>query len=303
MVTPGSLDRRKNLLEQFDIANRNRNQTNQGQRHDRQRQLAFDLVGSPKVRSALDLGREPIGLRESYGMTLFGQGALQARRLVEAGCKFVTVIWDEVGQLNAGWDTHVDHKNRLKNDLLPGFDAAFSALVLDLEQRGLLDETLIWVASEMGRTPKLENNGDGRGHWGRAYSNLLVGGGVIDQGSSMLLVQGLGRTTSLQQISNIQLAVNDGIPILLKDIADVTIGHEVRRGAVTADGMGEVVLGLGFMTMGENSHEVTWGMKNQLEKIKERLPGNVRVETVYDRTELVDFVIDTVRSNLGKPEF
>ncbi len=129
-------------------------------------------------------------------------------------------------------------------------------------------------------------------------NNQNVGGGVIDQGSSMLLVQGLGRTTSLQQISNIQLAVNDGIPILLKDIADVSIGHEVRRGAVTADGMGEVVLGLGFMTMGENSHEVTWGMKNQLEKIKERLPGNVKVETVYDRTELVDFVIDTVRSNL-----
>ena len=177
-LTLDRLDRRKNLLEQFDIANRNRNQTNQGQRHDRQRQLAFDLVGSPKIRSALDLGREPIGLRESYGMTLFGQGALQARRLVEAGCKFVTVIWDEVGQLNAGWDTHVDHKNRLKNELLPGFDAAFSALILDLEQRGLLDETLIWVASEMGRTPKLENNGDGRGHWGRAYSNLLVGAGV-----------------------------------------------------------------------------------------------------------------------------
>lgn len=92
----------------------------------------------------------------------------------------------------------------------------------------------------------------------------------------MLLVQGLGRTTSIQQISNIQLAVNDGIPILLKDIADVTIGHEVRRGAVTADGMGEVVLGLGFMTMGENSHEVTWGMKTNSRKSKSACPAMLR---------------------------
>lgn len=129
-------------------------------------------------------------------------------------------------------------------------------------------------------------------------NNQNVGGGVIDQGSAMLLVQGLGRTTTLEQVAGIQLAVKDGVPVLLGDVAEVLIGHEVRRGAVTADGKGEVVLGLGFMTMGENSHEVTWGMKNELEKIKARLPGNVVVETVYDRTELVDFVIDTVRANL-----
>src|SRR5439155_16533824 len=72
--------------------------------------------------------------------------------------------------------THVDQRNRLKNDLLPGFDLAFSALIEDLTQRGLLDETLVLVLSEMGRTPKLE--GDGRGHWGRAYCNLLAGGGA-----------------------------------------------------------------------------------------------------------------------------
>ena len=129
-------------------------------------------------------------------------------------------------------------------------------------------------------------------------NNQNVGGGVIDQGSSMLLVQGLGRTVSLEQISNIQLTVKEGIPVLLRDVAEINIGHEVRRGAVTANGNGEVVLGLGFMTMGENSHEVTWAMKNELEKIKARLPGNIAIETVYDRTELVDFVMDTVRANL-----
>src|SRR5204863_1308375 len=82
------------------------------------------------------------------------------------------------------------------------------------------------------------------------------------------------------------------------DVADVEVGHEIRRGAVTADGRGEVVLGLGFMLMGENSHEVTWHMKQKLDEIKQTLPANVKVEPVYDRTELVDQVIDTVRNNL-----
>ena len=142
----------------------------------RHRQTAYSLLNSPAIRDAFDLGRESERLRENYGMTLFGQAALQARRLVEAGCRFVTVIWDEYGQLNAGWDTHVDHYNRLKNDLLPSFDMAYSALIADLDSRGLLDETLVLVMNEMGRTPKLQGNG--RGHWGRAYTNLLAGGGV-----------------------------------------------------------------------------------------------------------------------------
>jgi cobalt-zinc-cadmium resistance protein CzcA len=84
----------------------------------------------------------------------------------------------------------------------------------------------------------------------------------------------------------------------MRDVAEVAIGHEVRRGAVTADGKGEVVLGLGFMRMGENSHEVTWNLKNKMEEIKTTLPRNFKVEAVYDRTELVDHVINTVRNNL-----
>src|SRR5882757_105168 len=102
-------------------------------RLDENRSLAYSLMDSPKVRIALDLAREPEKLRGQYGMTLFGQGTLQARRLVEAGCRFVSVVWDEFGQLNTGWDTHVDHYNRLKLDLLPGLDLAFPALILDLE--------------------------------------------------------------------------------------------------------------------------------------------------------------------------
>lgn len=175
-MTFDRLDRRRSLLGQMDIARRRFDEDPAVRDLARHRQTAYSLLNSPAIRDAFDLGREPETLREHYGMTLFGQAALQARRLVEAGCRFVTVIWDEFGQLNAGWDTHVDHYNRLKNDLLPGFDLAYSALIADLDSRGLLDETLVLVMNEMGRTPKLQGNG--RGHWGRAYTNLLAGGGV-----------------------------------------------------------------------------------------------------------------------------
>src|SRR5205085_8584466 len=124
------------------------------------------------------------------------------------------------------------------------------------------------------------------------------GGGHIRQNGTMLLVHGVGRTVNVEQIKAIVVKAHDGVPVRVRDVAVVEIGHETRRGAVTADGKGEVVLGLGFMLMGENSHEVTWAMKNKLDDIKQTLPANVKVETFYDRTELVDHVIDTVRNNL-----
>jgi hypothetical protein len=175
-ITLDRLQQRRSLLEQFDRARRLADDSAAVRTMDRQSALAFSLVNSAQIRTALDLQREPRGLRDAYGMTLFGQATLQARRLVEAGCRFVTVIWDEFGQLNSGWDTHVDQRDRLRNDLLPGLDLAFSALIQDLEDRGLLDDTLVLVMSEMGRTPRLE--GDGRGHWGRAYTNFFAGGGM-----------------------------------------------------------------------------------------------------------------------------
>ncbi|MCZ2342651.1 MAG: CusA/CzcA family heavy metal efflux RND transporter [Bacteroidales bacterium] len=129
-------------------------------------------------------------------------------------------------------------------------------------------------------------------------NNFNVGGGNINQQGGMLLVQGLGRTTDLEQIRQIVITAKEGVPVCVSDVAEVMIGHEIRRGAVTADGKGEVVLGLGFMLMGENSHEVTWAMKNKLDSLEGSLPPNVQIEPVYDRTELVDVVIDTVRKNL-----
>lgn len=129
-------------------------------------------------------------------------------------------------------------------------------------------------------------------------NNRNVGGGNITQNSQMLLVHGIGRTVSLKQIKSIVIKAKDGVPIRVRDVADVEIGYEIRRGAVTADGKGEVVYGLGFMLMGENSHEVTGALKEKMEAIKTTLPPGVEVVPVYDRTELVDHVIETVQKNL-----
>jgi hypothetical protein len=178
-VTLDRLDRRRSLVEQLDRARRDLDKTQAGRNLDRYREMAYSLIGSEKIRTALDLGREPLRLRESYGMTVFGQAALAARRLIEAGSRFVTVFWDEYGLAGSGWDTHWDHYNRMKNELCPGFDRAFAGLIEDLDQRGLLDETLVLCLSEHGRTPKLTSaKGGGRDHWSRAYCGVLAGGGV-----------------------------------------------------------------------------------------------------------------------------
>jgi uncharacterized protein (DUF1501 family) len=138
----------------------------------------MSITASGRLGDALDVAREPMALRERYGMTLFGQSCLAARRLLEAGGKFVTVFWDEYGLVNTGWDTHIHHYSRLKDELGPGLDAAFSALVEDLEARGMLADTAIAVMSEHGRTPRMQNvTGGGRDHWARAYSALFAGGG------------------------------------------------------------------------------------------------------------------------------
>jgi hypothetical protein len=178
-MTLDRLNRRRGLVQQFDQTRRDLERSPAGQSLDRFRQMALSLIGSEKVRAALDLNREPLTLRESYGMTLFGQSCLAARRLVEAGTRFVTVFWDEYGLAGSGWDTHWDHYPRMKDELLPGLDRAWYGLLTDLDARGLLDETLVLCVSEHGRTPKIQNvKGGGRDHWSRAYSGLFAGGGV-----------------------------------------------------------------------------------------------------------------------------
>ncbi|MFZ2658721.1 MAG: CusA/CzcA family heavy metal efflux RND transporter [Victivallales bacterium] len=129
-------------------------------------------------------------------------------------------------------------------------------------------------------------------------NNQNVGGGQITRSGEALLVHGIGLTTSTEQIGNIVITAIDGVPVRIHDVATVQIGSEIRRGATTADGRGEVVLGLGFMLMGENSAVVAKALKAKLAEVQKSLPADVKVEMLYDRTELVDNVIRTVMHNL-----
>jgi uncharacterized protein (DUF1501 family) len=180
-LTLDRLNTRMRLLEQFDETRRYLDQTHAGRDLDRNRQLALSVTMSPRLRQALDLEREPAGVRERYGQHLFGQGTLQARRLIEAGARLVSVQWDEFGLSDGSWDTHEHQTPRLRDELCPGFDQSFTALLDDLEQRGMLDETLVVCMTEHGRTPQAERRGgslDGRNHWSQCYSMMLAGAGI-----------------------------------------------------------------------------------------------------------------------------
>jgi len=179
-ITPQRLGLRRSLMEQFDVAQRSLESDRRIVSLDRFQDLAWSLLSSSKMSAALDIQKEPASLRERYGMNLFGQSLLAARRMLEAGGRFMTVFWDAYGHFTAGWDTHYNHYPRLKEYLLPVFDQSFTALIEDLDQRGMLDETLVLCISEHGRTPKITTNipGAGREHWSQVYSGIMAGGGV-----------------------------------------------------------------------------------------------------------------------------
>lgn len=140
---------------------------------------AFELVSSGAARAAFDMELESPKLRERYGRSRFAQSCLLARRLVEAGVALVQINWTRIANLEnqGGWDTHAKHNQSAKGFLMPMMDQAFSALVTDLDARGLLDETLVVWFGEFGRTPKFNGNG-GRDHWGHVFSLAMCGGGV-----------------------------------------------------------------------------------------------------------------------------
>jgi hypothetical protein len=138
---------------------------------------AFDVLSSKEVRRAFDLSGESQRVRERYGRDRLGQSLLLARRLVEAGVRFVNVNDKVTNGQTANWDSHENNFGRLKDDLLPPADQAFSALIEDLDQRGLLATTLVVALAEFGRTPKVNGN-RGRDHWPDCFSVVLAGGGV-----------------------------------------------------------------------------------------------------------------------------
>lgn len=130
------------------------------------------------------------------------------------------------------------------------------------------------------------------------HNNLSVGGGQLIQAGELHVIYGLALTSNLEQIGNIVIEAHDGVPIRIHDVAEVREGYEIRRGGVTANGLGEIVHGLGFMLMGENSHDVTQRLEARLDEARKSLPEDVDVRVVYERTELVDKVIETVKRNL-----
>ncbi|QDU37678.1 hypothetical protein Mal4_19940 [Maioricimonas rarisocia] len=173
-IDPSRLDRRKEFLDAFDRFSAgagNQQPTDAGF------EQAYRLIASGDAKRAFDLASEPRSTRDRYGRRTIGQACLLARRLVEAGVPFVTVR-------DRGWDTHTDLYNRLKEGFtggsvgkVPTLDLAYSALLADLDERGLLDETLVILMGEFGRTPKINTRG-GRDHWPRVFSVALAGGGI-----------------------------------------------------------------------------------------------------------------------------
>lgn len=137
---------------------------------DRHYQAALNLIAAPATKRAFEIGREDPRLRDRYGRNRFGQGLLLARRLIEAGVRFVTVS-------DPGWDTHADNFKSLKNNLMPRVDQGLPALLADLESRGLLDSTLVVWLTDFGRTPKI-NSASGRDHWSSAGFALMAGAGI-----------------------------------------------------------------------------------------------------------------------------
>jgi uncharacterized protein (DUF1501 family) len=167
--TVNDLERRQQVLARLDQRMRSRQAAELPQQLDRFQQQALEMLRSDKINQALDVSREPASVREQYGPSLLGRNALAARRLIEAGARFVTV---GIGD----WDTHANNFSRLSATLLPELDRGLAALLTDLDQRGLLQETIVYCTGEFGRTPGV-NSAAGRDHWARSMTALLAGAG------------------------------------------------------------------------------------------------------------------------------
>jgi hypothetical protein len=173
-VDPKRFDLRRELSSQLQpllSANADRNYSDA----DGLKTKAFELLTSPAMQKAVRIDQEDPKIRDAYGRNIYGQSTLLARRMIEAGSRVACLSW--APDANATWDTHGNNFGKLKTELLPQLDAAFSALMTDLESRGMLKRTLVVVMGEFGRTPKVNPNG-GRDHWNFCYSLLMAGGGI-----------------------------------------------------------------------------------------------------------------------------
>jgi len=189
-VTTSRLTSRQELLSTLDTAQRFAERSLSAGDYSKQQLKAFSLLMSREAKTAFDVGSESQATRDKYGHGINSTTMLMARRLVEAHVPFITVFWKEDKELDklcksgGGWDTHGNNFNCLKDRLLPEFDRPLAALLEDLHERGLLDETLVMVSSEMGRRPKVGDprsggaGGAGRDHWTSCMTTLMAGGGI-----------------------------------------------------------------------------------------------------------------------------
>jgi hypothetical protein len=181
-LTPERLTERSRLLTAFDQMSRRGDEVRASRVLDDYRAQAFAMLTSPAARVAFDLGKEPQKVRQRYGLTRFGQSCLLGRRLVEHGVPFVQVNWSDHVEAeedagDGGWDHHYRNFQIMQDRHAPWLDQALSALLEDLQQKGLLERTLVMAVGEFGRSPKI-NDKAGRDHWEHCYSALLAGGGV-----------------------------------------------------------------------------------------------------------------------------
>ncbi|WP_020475455.1 DUF1501 domain-containing protein [Zavarzinella formosa] len=171
-MTPSRLGERRSLLGRLDGRSKKKTEAVNAE-HGLNQDNAFSMITSPQVQKAFDLSQEPAKVRDRYGRHRWGQSHLLARRLVESGVKFVSTM----NGRSIIWDTHKDNFNRMKTTLVPPMELAFSALLEDLEDRGMLDTTLVLWMSDFGRTPII-NAEAGRDHWSQCYSVVIAGGGI-----------------------------------------------------------------------------------------------------------------------------
>jgi uncharacterized protein (DUF1501 family) len=187
-VSPARLADRSRLLASIDVAKRQCDEIAAVQELSAYQHQAIDLLLGQRGQAAFDINQEPPETREMYGDSQMGQGTLLARRLVEAGVTYILVNYSK----NNSWDTHNDNFKRMKKSLLPPMDQAVTALLTDLKQRDLLDDVLVLLMGEMGRTPKI-NKQSGRDHWPDVFSLMIAGGGLTRG-------QVLGSSSSLAEV-------------------------------------------------------------------------------------------------------
>jgi uncharacterized protein (DUF1501 family) len=180
------LERRARLREAIEAAMPDVDKAVENYNLDDYYQRALSLIVSGRARNAFDLRQEPDKVRERYGRNTFGQSCLLARRLIEAGTRVVEVIWPKVANSdNHSWDVHVDLTKRMKTQSAPMLDQGLAALIADMDERGLLKETLVVGIGEFGRSPQKgvstsgnRNSSDGRDHWPYCYTSIIAGAGV-----------------------------------------------------------------------------------------------------------------------------